>query len=190
MARIGAGQIAVVHHPNDSALFAELDRLNLPSEDRIENPQPELGMFSSIVCAANWTGWRNEISSWAIALGDQPHLQTGTLRTLLEFAAQNPDAICQPQFGGTRRHPVILPRTAIEALKQTRAGNLRDFLKQTSLPSVKCPMTDPGWRLTWTRRRITTGCRVPLESSFRKSVPPFLSTNSVKTSLARPAPLW
>ena len=129
---LDAGQIAVVHHPNDSALFAELDRLNLPSEDRIENPQPELGMFSSIVCAANWTGWRNEISNWAIALGDQPHLQTGTLRTLLEFAVQNPDAICQPQFGGHARHPVILPHAAFAGLKTTPAESLKKFLKAVS----------------------------------------------------------
>ena len=70
---LGARQIAVVHRPDDAPLAAELDRLGVPAHDRIENPTPELGMFSSIVCAANWSGWRTEISSWAIALGDQPH---------------------------------------------------------------------------------------------------------------------
>ena len=64
---------------------AELDRLNFPVRDRIENPQPERGMFSSILCAAHWHGWRREIASWAIVLGDQPHLRTETLRVLLEF---------------------------------------------------------------------------------------------------------
>jgi molybdenum cofactor cytidylyltransferase len=141
---LGAGQIAVVHRPNDTALLAELDRLDHPRADRIENPKPEIGMFSSIICAANWPGWKKEISNWAIVLGDQPHLQTATLRALLAFAAQNAGAICQPQFGGHGRHPVILPRTAFAALKQTRAGNLRDFLKQITCPSVKCPMADPG----------------------------------------------
>ncbi len=144
---LGAAQIAVVHRPNDATLLAELDRLNLLSEDRIENPQPELGMFSSIVCAANWTGWHQEISSRAIALGDQPQLRLDTLRALLEFHAANADAICQPQFGDHGRHPVILPRPAFEALKQTLAGNLRDFLNQISCPPVKCPMSDPGLAL-------------------------------------------
>ena len=55
---IGAGQIAMVLRANDDALEAELDRLNFSRSDRIENPQPERGMFSSIVCAANWDGWR------------------------------------------------------------------------------------------------------------------------------------
>ena len=112
--------------------------------DRVENPQPERGMFSSVVCAANWPGWRKEVSSWAIVLGDQPHLQTETLRALLAFAAQNADAVCQPQFGGRGRHPVILPRTALEALKRTKAENLKDFLKDGFPPTIKCPAADPG----------------------------------------------
>ena len=141
---LGAGQIAVVHRPNDTALLAELDRLDHSRAGRVENLRPELGMFSSIVCAANWSGWKKGISNWAIVLGDQPHLQTATLGALLAFAAQNTGAISQPQFVGHGRHPVILPRTAFEALKRTRAGNLRDFLKQASCPSVKCPMADPG----------------------------------------------
>ncbi len=77
---LGAAQIGIVMRPNDAALKAELDRLCFPKQDRIENPQPERGMFSSIVCAANWNGWQKEINSWAIVLGDQPHLQTETLR--------------------------------------------------------------------------------------------------------------
>src|ERR1019366_10818668 len=72
---VGAAQIAVVLRPDDAALMAELDRLNFSKSDRIENPQPERGMFSSIVCAANWQGWQKDISSWAIVLGDQPHLR-------------------------------------------------------------------------------------------------------------------
>src|SRR5271169_6647644 len=51
---LGARQIAVVHRPGDAPLAAELDRLDFPAKDRIVNPQPERGMFSSIVCAAEW----------------------------------------------------------------------------------------------------------------------------------------
>ena len=144
---LGAAQIAVVHRPNDAALFAELDRLDFPARNRIENPQSERGMFSSVICAANWPGWRQEISSWAIVLGDQPHLRLDTLQALLKFHAAHADAICQPQFGDHGRHPVILPRPAFEALKQTLAGNLRDFLNQISCPPVKCPMSDPALAL-------------------------------------------
>ena len=144
---LGAGQIVVVHRPDDAPLAAELDRLDHPRAYRIENPQPERGMFSSIVCAANWPGWKKEIASWAIALGDQPHLNPATLRELLEFSAQNPDAICQPEFGGHTRHPVILQRAAFAELKSSLAATLKDFLKHIRLPRVQCPMTDAGLSL-------------------------------------------
>jgi molybdenum cofactor cytidylyltransferase len=144
---LGAGLIAVVHRPNDAALFAELDRLDLPAKDRIENPRPERGMFSSIVCAANWHGWRKEISSWVIALGDQPHLNSDTLRQVLDFAAQHPDAVCQPEFEGHTRHPVILPRAAFAGLKDSQATTLKEFLKLTALPRVQCSVADAGLSL-------------------------------------------
>lgn len=144
---IGAGQIVIVLRPADAALAAELDRVNFPPAGRIENPQPERGMFSSIVCAANWNGWQPELSHWAIVLGDQPHLQAETLRLLLEFSAQNRAMICQPLFGGRTRHPVILPRPAFVELKNTGAATLKDFLKLTTVPHVQCSVADAGLSL-------------------------------------------
>jgi molybdenum cofactor cytidylyltransferase len=144
---LGAGQITIVHRPNDATLAAELDRLDVPAGNRIENPTPERGMFSSIVCAANWPGWKPEIASWAIALGDQPHLRAETLRTVLDYAARNADAICQPEFDGHTRHPVILPQEAFSELKQTQAATLKEFLKLTALPRVQCSMDDAGLSL-------------------------------------------
>jgi molybdenum cofactor cytidylyltransferase len=144
---LGAAQIGVVMRPNDSALNLELDRLNFPEQNRIKNPHPERGMFSSIVRAANWGGWRQEVTSWAIVLGDQPHLKTETLRALLAFASNNPDANCQPQFDGHARHPVILPRQAFDALKNSRAETLKEFLKLISYRTVQHPMDDSGLAL-------------------------------------------
>jgi|ERR1019366_3733803 molybdenum cofactor cytidylyltransferase len=141
---VGAAQIAVVLRPDDAALMAELDRLNFSKSDRIENPQPERGMFSSIVCAANWQGWQKDISSWAIVLGDQPHLRSESLRQLVKFAAQNANSICQPQFGGRAGHPVILPRAVFGSLTRSGAANLKDFLKLSSSPRVLCSVADRG----------------------------------------------
>lgn len=145
--KLGAGQITVVHRPNDAPLAAELDRLDFPAGDRVENPQPERGMFSSIVCAANWPGWRKEIASWAVVLGDQPHLRSETLRQLLAFHFAQPGAICQPEFDGHTRHPVILPCAAFAELKHTQAATLKDFLKLVPLPRVQCSMNDTGLSL-------------------------------------------
>ena len=54
---LGARQVAVVGALDDSGIASELDRLGFPSQRRIFNPSPEDGMFSSIQCAAQWTGW-------------------------------------------------------------------------------------------------------------------------------------
>ncbi len=144
---LGASQIVVVMRPNDAALAAELNRLQLPAADRIENPQPERGMFSSIVSAANWPGWRTELSGWAIVLGDQPHLLIESLRQLLAAQAQHPENICQPVSAGRLGHPVILPRAAVDELKTTRAATLKDFLKLMRSSCVQCEINDPGLRL-------------------------------------------
>lgn len=134
---LGAAQIVVVHRPNDPSLMSELDRLDFPQADRIENPQPERGMFSSILCAVNWSGWKQNIATQAITLGDQPHLRTEMLHELLVFHAGNPNAVCQPEFGGRARHPVLLPRSVFEELKRTKAETLKDFLKLIPFPAVQ-----------------------------------------------------
>ena len=144
---LGAAQITVVLRPDATMLAAELDRLGFSKSGRIENPQPERGMFSSIVCAANWDGWHPDISSWAIVLGDQPHLRTDTLRKLLSIHAQNPETICQPMSGGRMAHPVILPPSAWKELTTTRAATLKDFLKLAATPRVQCVINDPGLTL-------------------------------------------
>ena len=142
---LGTGaQITIVVRPNDGPLAVELDRLQFPADHRIVNAQPERGMFSSIVCAAKWDGWRKEIARWAVVLGDQPHLRPETLWQLLACATQNKEAICQPVSGGCKGHPVILPKRAFEELKDTGAATLKDFLNLTTVPGVQCPMADAG----------------------------------------------
>ena len=144
---LGVGQIVIVHRPSDALLLAELDRLNFLAQNRVENPEPERGMFSSILCAAEWNGWSEEIRSYAIVLGDQPHLRLDTLRALLEFHALHGDAICQPLYGGRERHPVILPSLVFEKLKDSREPTLKDFLKLISCEAVQYPIEDEGLAL-------------------------------------------
>jgi molybdenum cofactor cytidylyltransferase len=139
---LGAAQIAIVTRPNDAALMAELSRLDFPHSHCIKNPQPERGMFSSVVCAANWQGWGPGISNWAIVLGDQPHLQESSLRQFLEFAKRHPETVCQPGFGGRVGHPVILPKTVFNELPGTRATTLKEFLNLVTVPRVQCEVSD------------------------------------------------
>jgi CTP:molybdopterin cytidylyltransferase MocA len=80
-------------------------------------------------------------------LGDQPHLQTETLRLLLAFSVQNRGAICQPTSGGRAAHPVILPQPIFDTLKGSTAATLKEFLKLAASPSVQCVINDPGLTL-------------------------------------------
>lgn len=140
--KLGAAQIAIVVRPNDGVFMAELSRLGFCRSQCIENPQPERGMFSSVKCAAAWPGWRPGVSSWAIVLGDQPHLQESSLRQLLDSAKRQPEAVCQPAFGGRAGHPVILPRSVFHELPATPATTLKDFLNLLTAPRVQPEVSD------------------------------------------------
>jgi len=156
--RLGAQQVAVVcagenvpqpdgqvfPTPSNLELASELDRLGLPLTERIFNPAPERGMFSSIQCAARWPGWRPELTHWILVLGDQPHLRLETLTTLLNFAAAHPDRICQPSREGRPRHPVILPRSAFRSLALTNEPHLKSFLQNSAYAANWCELDDPG----------------------------------------------
>lgn len=118
-----AVQIAVVVEPQ-SPLEAHLGKI-----DRIVNPQAESGMFSSVRSAASWEGWNKDaITHFVVALGDQPHLGLGTLKAIVNFAAENADYICQPARNGRPRHPVIMPKAVFLGLPEAKEANLKDFL--------------------------------------------------------------
>jgi molybdenum cofactor cytidylyltransferase len=139
---LGAGQVAVVTAAMDTALESELERLNFPLANRIRNPAPDRGMFSSIQCAAAWPGWNATLTHWAIVLGDQPHLKLATLQSVVAFAGRQADRVVQPARSGRPRHPVLLPCAAVRELATTTAQDLKAFLAQFSVALCECD--DPG----------------------------------------------
>jgi molybdenum cofactor cytidylyltransferase len=141
---LGAAQIAVVCAPGDAAIRAELDRLRFAEENRIGNPAPERGMFSSIQCAAQWPGWQAVLTHWAIVLGDQPHLQPQTLRRVLDFSAAQPAKVCQPARRGHGRHPVLVPQDQFRQLAVSTAATLKEFLAARPREVALCEVDDPG----------------------------------------------
>ncbi len=141
---LGATQTAVVCAPGNRAIQAELDRLAFPAWNRIINPAPQRGMFSSIQCAARWSGWQAGLTHWAIVLGDQPHLRPRTLQQLLDFSAAHPARVCQPARRGHGRHPVLLPKSAFRQLVGSRARTLKRFLSLRSRPVSLHEVDDPG----------------------------------------------
>jgi molybdenum cofactor cytidylyltransferase len=142
--RLGASQIAIVCAAKAKPLSDELDRLKFPAANRIVNPAPENGMFSSIRCAARWNDWNPELTHWVITLGDQPHLRESTLQTLLDCSARNPDKICQPLRAARRKHPVVLPRGFFNELKNTSAADLKIFLAEHAPDLIGFESDDSG----------------------------------------------
>src|SRR5688572_6563308 len=63
--RLDVRQMAVVCAADAPEIHAELDRLRFARQDRIANPSPESGMFSSIQCAARWPNWRTDLTHFA-----------------------------------------------------------------------------------------------------------------------------
>lgn len=142
--RVGAAQITVVCAAEDKPINEELDRIGFPREQRIVNPEPARGMFSSIQCAARWTEWNLTLTHWSIVLGDQPHLAGETLRAVAEFAAQRPGQICQPAHNGRPRHPVFLPGRLFESLAQSNHQTLKEFLTTHNADVQLMEANDPG----------------------------------------------
>ena len=140
----GAAQIALVCAPDDKRLADELDRIGIAPSHRILNRTPDGDMFSSIQSAANWNGWKPSLAQWIVTLGDQPHLNAQTLRSLLDYGAAHAGKVCQPRQGGKRWHPVLLPKSIFEKLGGTPATNLKEFLNRYSADVVAFDSEDPG----------------------------------------------
>ena len=142
--QLGARHIGVVYACGRGEIEAELDRLQFPVPNRIRNPQPEQGMFSSIQGAARWPQWETGLTHWAIVLGDQPHVRLETLRQLLGWAAAHRESICQPARQGRPKHPVLLPKSVFEQLPATPAQNFRQFLQSAPGHIQLCESEDAG----------------------------------------------
>jgi len=142
--QIGAAQVAAVCGASDEALEAELDRIHFPRRQRIMNPEPARGMFSSVQCAARWPYWNPSLTHWAIVLGDQPQLAESTVRSVAAFAADNPDAICQPGRAGRPRHPVFLSRRGFQALASANHQTLKEFLAEHASEMRVMEINDPA----------------------------------------------
>ena len=137
-------QTAVVCAATDGGIAAELDHLRFSATDRIINPDPARGMFSSVQCAARWRGWRGAPTHFAIVLGDQPQLAPATLAEIIARAKQSPGKISQPSRGGHGRHPVFLPATAWQKLAGSTAANLKQFLESMPGDVHQFEIDDPG----------------------------------------------
>ena len=141
----GAEKIVVIH-PQDpqSAVVQELDRLQIQSTQRAATIAPERGMMGSVVTAAGLAAQDPSLTHLIIALGDQPHIHTETLRKLLLACAITPGKIVRVLFDGKPGHPLALPATVLRDLTTTSCATLRDFLGQQQIPVSDLTCDDSG----------------------------------------------
>jgi molybdenum cofactor cytidylyltransferase len=140
----GAAQIAPVIDPSNQPLRTALAHAGFSPSDWIENRSPQLGMFSSLQEASRWRGWLSTLTHWIISLGDQPHIETSTLRLLLEVARKNPTHICQPALNGESAHPIILPESNFRELAQNDIPDLRTYIRTREALRLRVAVEDAG----------------------------------------------
>lgn len=140
----GAEKIVVVHGPGETPVTRELDRLGIPANQRATNLAMERGMMGSVVTAARCALHDATLTHLVIALGDQPQLQTETLRGLLRTCAASPGKLVRVIYHGKPGHPLALPAPVLEELSATSCETLRDFLRLKEMPACDLTTDDSG----------------------------------------------
>ena len=87
----------------------------------IENPLWESGQSTSLSTGVRAV--RNTSDRACLLLGDQPYLQTETLRMLQAESDRSPDEIIVPFFQGKRGNPIIVPSRFYERLLALTEGD-------------------------------------------------------------------
>jgi molybdenum cofactor cytidylyltransferase len=112
-----------------------------PSVTRVINPDPTLGMASSL--AAGIAALPAEVEGVMVLLADMPKV-TGTHVAALTVAFRT-DGICVPVFGGRRGNPVLFGRRFFSAMGGlTGDKGARGIIAQHALSVVEVPVDDDG----------------------------------------------
>jgi len=98
----------------------------------VVNEEPERGMLSSIR-----RGLTDE-DSYLIFPVDHPLVQVETMDMLIRAAErQSAPAVIVPVFGGRRGHPVLIPKSMFEDLRDFNGGSLADFIHARNVQAVE-----------------------------------------------------
>jgi molybdenum cofactor cytidylyltransferase len=107
----------------------------------IFNPDYKTGMFSSV--KAGVRRLLPEHEAFFINPVDIPLVRPATIRRLMAAAAENPDKIIYPVFGGKRGHPPLVPRSLIPTILDWRAGGgLKAVLASQEKLAMEVPVPD------------------------------------------------
>lgn len=108
-----------------------LKPLALQYSKTITNDQPELGQSSSV--RIGLTALQSNYEYLLIGLVDQPQITSGDLQVLISHAEQKirgQTKAIVPSYQGQRGNPVLLTRSAVEAVLATPNQGCREWLDQ------------------------------------------------------------
>lgn len=140
----GADKILVMHGLGTTPVTLELDRLGVPSNQRMLNAAMDRGMMGSVITAATKARQDPSLTHLIVSLGDQPHLQTNTLVTLIKACAEHPGMIVRTTYKDKSGHPIALPAHLLPELTTTSCATLRDFLGLQGTPAWNLTCDDSG----------------------------------------------
>lgn len=109
----------------------------------VANPAPQRGQFSSIVIGARAL----PASASALLLTvDRPRVALATVLALRDRWHGEKEKIHTPQFEGETGHPIIVPATLVDALREAdpASGTLREFVRSGRWERVKMVVGDAG----------------------------------------------
>jgi len=106
----------------------------------VKNPDYKNEMFSSIKTGISFVP--ESCSHVLIVLGDQPLVKPETIKTILEKG--NPLKVVQPTYSGKRYHPLLIPRSLIEAIRKAPINfTLKDLMPPPE-ERILIPVDDEG----------------------------------------------
>jgi molybdenum cofactor cytidylyltransferase len=132
--------IVVVGNEGRAELERDVNAMNDARVRPMENPDPSRGMFSSIqIGVATASG-----DALLVLPGDMPFVRAETVRAVIEKYREHP-AIVSPRYGGKRGHPVALPLSLRDEIRDTPAtANLHEVIRKHADLRVDLEVDDPG----------------------------------------------
>lgn len=131
-AAIGDGQIVVVGSAGSE---------ELPGPTHVVNPNPELGMFSSVRLGVSALLDLDTVGGCLLLLIDHPLVKKKTVVHLADRFWLDPVHPVVPSYAGQSGHPIILDR---ETLQQANAAAQDCRLDQLISSPTLVPVDDPG----------------------------------------------
>ncbi len=136
----GVDSIRVVVRPDDDALHEWLSGRRVKT---VENPSPEDGMLSSILCGIADLA-PSPGGDLLVCPADLPTLQPATIRSLRRAFEEKATDLAVPAFEGRRGHPLLIRHGLFEEL---RTLDLKRGLHQVLARNhtlLEWPVEDPG----------------------------------------------